>query len=108
MKGPTGNSRRDQDHEISALSSLASQSAQKLRSHWITTVEQLIASAATAQGRKGLESLLGGSAEAVESLLNEARELLGRERYETLTQAKPGGPMGARFDDPAFKPGDSK
>jgi hypothetical protein len=108
MTGTTDTRKREQAHEIASLRSLAIASAQSLRSRWITTVEQLVASAATAQGRKGLESLLGESPDAIDKLLNEARVLLGCERYEILMHAKQGGALGARFDDPAFNPGGSK
>ena len=103
MTEPNVANGREKEHELSALGSLASGSAQTLRSHWITTVEQLVATAATEQGRKGLESLLGGARASVDVLLRESRELLGTQRYEVLMQGRPGGPLGARFDDPAFK-----
>lgn len=97
----TGN--QEQCHEIACLRSLSFESAKTLRSHWITSVEQFVATAATNQGRKGLEMLLGGGRDIVDTLLQESRELLGSEHYKALTQARPGGPLGAQFDDTACK-----
>lgn len=91
---------RKLDHEIGCLRSLTPSLAQALQSHWIVSVEQFVAAAATAQGRKGLESLLGGGASIVDGLLRQSLELLGRTRYEALIQAKAGGPLGAKFNDP--------
>ena len=104
MTGPNEASRQEKEHELSALHSLASASAQKLRSHWINTVEQFVAAGATEQGREGLKTLLTETQVSVQVLLQEAREVLGAHQCDALLQAKPGGALGARFDDPKGGP----
>lgn len=104
MIGPNRASRPEKEHELSALRSLSSGSAQMLRSHWINTVEQFVSAGATEEGREGLKKLLVDTQVPFDALLQEAREILGAQQYETLMQAKPGGPLGARFDDPKGGP----
>mgnify|MGYP000641175282 CR=1 FL=1 len=91
---------RSERHDILLLKSLPPSLAQKLRAHWIDTVEQFVALCGTEQGREGLKTLLTETQVPIEVLLGEAREILGDGDYETLMLAKPGGPLGALFNDP--------
>ncbi len=100
MIGPSEASKRDKEHELSALGSLSPRSAHELRSRWINTVEQFVSASATEQARESLKNLLADTQVPVDVLLQEARQILGAEHYNALMQAKPGGPLGARFDDP--------
>ncbi|MEW6078711.1 MAG: hypothetical protein AB1724_12920 [Thermodesulfobacteriota bacterium] len=102
MTGPNEECTQEQGHDIACLESLESHSAQALRSYWITSVEQFVASAATDQGRRGLNKLLAGNPASLDELLQESQKILGSQRYEALIQARPGGPLGARFDETQF------
>ena len=100
MSGSSEANRQKTEHELSALRSLSPGSVHELRSRWINTVEQFVSAGATEQGREGLKNLLTDTQVTIDALLQEAREIIGAEQYDALTQAKPGGPLGARFDDP--------
>jgi len=61
----------------------------KLQGNWITTVEQVVAQAATPEGRKGLAGLLGLDEGALAALLSEARALLGPDAVRRLEAPHP-------------------
>jgi hypothetical protein len=92
------------NHGLSLLPSMTSDATAVLAAHWITSVEQFVAAAAPPSGRAGLNHLLTGGSIAVDALLRECRDVLGTERFDSLMQARPGGSLGARFDDPARPP----
>lgn len=104
MTGPNEANGQGKIHELSALGLLTPDNAQKLRSHWINTVEQFVSAAATEQGCEGLNNLLADTDVTADALLQEARAILGELHFMALMQAKPGGPLGARFDDPSYNP----
>jgi hypothetical protein len=87
------------EHPIEEMSSLAPEQVRVLRSRWLVTIEAFVAAAATSEGRVGLCQALGAGENDLDNLLHDARRLLGDDRYRALMQSKPGGPMGALWDE---------
>lgn len=61
---------------LERIEDLPEETCQKLKARWITTIEQLVAQAATPEGKTHLATLLAADAAAVEGLLARARALL--------------------------------
>lgn len=93
-------SKEQSGYALGALRSLTPLAVEQLQAHWICTVEQLVAAAATEQGRSGLGTLVQADATGVEAILKEARMLLGEAKFAALSVAGSGGKLGARFDAP--------
>jgi hypothetical protein len=86
---------REKFHPIEELQSFSSSQRTALRAHWITTVEGLVAAAATEVGRRGLCELLSISRPTLDETLLVARDVIGSVRYDGLRKETPGGPLGA-------------
>ena len=61
---------------LERIDDLPEETCQKLKARWITTVEQLVAQAATPEGKSHLAALLAADAAGIEGLLARARALL--------------------------------
>jgi hypothetical protein len=70
-----------------------------LKSRWITTIDEFVAVTATDEGAKGICNALGIEQKTLEILLQEARNLVGNDRYIKLCESKPGGHLGLLLDD---------
>jgi hypothetical protein len=81
------------------LGMLSASQVESLRKRWIKSVEALAGVAASDSGREGLAVLLEMTKEQIAALLQKASEVLGPQRYQEITAARPGGPTGALFTD---------
>lgn len=87
-------------HEIASMHSMTSAFVCTLHTHWINTIEQLVALASTEEGRKGLSVILEVGETQIDEILQESMKILGSTLYEKLINAqhiKTGGALGARF-----------
>jgi len=105
MAGDTDKQSRRDGHPVAEISRFTPCQLQALKSRWLTTIEALVAAAATDEGRTGLCEALGVEPEAIDELLLEAKGVLGEARYRGLSTPAPGGPTGALWDENS-KPGD--
>ncbi len=85
------------------LATLSRRHHQSLNTHWITTLDALVAASATEEGRQGLCRLLDMDSDTLSNVLAEARDLMGEQRYTELKTPVPGRPTGLLLDD-AEKP----
>lgn len=84
---------------IRTMQGFTTQQCEALNARWITTVDAFVAAAATETGRRGLCEVLGMDSGALDALLGNARDLLGKERYARLSVPVPGGPLGALLEE---------
>ena len=92
-------------HSIDQMASLTIRQRQVLKLRWITTVEAMVAAAATPEARAGLVQVLGGDSTSLDQLLGQARTMLGEDRYRELLAPCAGGATGALWEDPDRHPG---
>lgn len=88
---------------LERLDGLTDHHCQALNSHWINTLDALVAASATEEGRQGLCRLLDMNSAAFDNVLEQAHSLLGEQRYTELKTPVPGRPTGLLLDD-AEKP----
>lgn len=74
---------------LERIEDLPDAARQKLKARWITSVEQLVAQAATPQGKAHLAALLDADAAAVKGLLARAKALLRPDLVAQLEQETP-------------------
>ncbi len=84
---------------LGRMPSLSLAHLEVLKSRWIRTIDAFVAAAAIEDGREGLCKALGVEPKALDNLLQEARDVLGEERYLELTTPRPGGPTGALWEE---------
>ncbi|MBP8132368.1 MAG: hypothetical protein KA184_22550 [Candidatus Hydrogenedentes bacterium] len=96
-------------HLLSAACGIPPAALAALSAQWIESAEQVLAIAATAEGRAGLCRLLGMAEEPLAALLAQLRDMVGPEAAARLETPAPGGPLGARRPDEDVPPkgGDS-
>ena len=83
-------------HDVASLGpALTAEQVRLLRERWITTVEEMVSAAATPDAAAGLAQLLGLEEGGLAAVLDSARRMLGEERFQNLSQRRPGGYMGA-------------
>lgn len=88
------------EHRLADISGFPREMIAPLASRWIETGEQLLAVAASADGKEGLSELLGVAEPELLSTLNTVRHSLGSERVATIeSSAQRGGALGVRFSD---------
>ena len=106
MAGDADTQGRSNALPLGGLARLSPCQLQALKSYWITTVDSLVAAAATREGRAGLCSALDIESVALDAVLQDARNALGEKRYRELLTPRPGGPTGALLDDDQQQPTD--
>jgi|GEM_PF-2133828 len=84
---------------LSSLAELTHSQVLTLKSHWITSIDALVAAAATEGGRRGICQALNIDTGRLAGILRGACDRLGDRRYRELSDAQPGGPTGARWND---------
>jgi hypothetical protein len=82
------------DRPLTALPGIDPTAVAALKLHWIETAEQVLATAATAEGRAGLKALLSFDDASLEALLATLTAAVGPEVAKRLQQAVPGGARG--------------
>ncbi len=85
-------------HPLEGMRRLTPSQLQALEYRWLTTIDSFVAAASTDEGRAGLCIALDVEPEALDALLQDARDSLGEERYRELSAARPGGPTGALWN----------
>lgn len=85
-------------HPLEGMHRLTLCQLQALEYRWLTTIDSFVAAASTEDGRAGLCRALDVEPEALDVLLQDARDSLGEERYRELSTARAGGPTGALWD----------
>ena len=98
-QGNKDNRNRICPHPVEGLCNLTPCQLKALENRWMTTIESFVAAASTEEGRAGLCRALDVGSEALDVLLQDARDSLGEERYLELSAAKSGGPTGALWDE---------
>jgi hypothetical protein len=83
------------EHPLESLSVLTPTQVQSLKARWIGTVEAVVSAVATPSARAGMAEALGVSARGMDGILDQARALLGEERFQKLSGQVRGGPLGA-------------
>ena len=86
-------------HPLDQLEGLSAEAVASLRGRWIETAEQLVALAASEDGRAGLKELLDLDDDALGELVARAKALVGSEGTARLSQATPGGTLGVVLTD---------
>ncbi|MCK5861566.1 MAG: hypothetical protein KAH38_03710 [Candidatus Hydrogenedentes bacterium] len=104
MKNSSEENCCNKDIAIQNLKGLSDEQYQVLLSRWINTVDSFVGAVALDAGRSGLCEMLEIDAAAMESLLSEAHELLGEVRYNILSTATSGGPLGVLLEEEKKQP----
>jgi hypothetical protein len=81
-------------HPLAAVPGLLSAALAALTSRWISTAEEVLALAASAQGREGLRKLLGFDDPQLDALLDVLAREVGSEAAARLSAGVPGGQLG--------------
>lgn len=105
MTGNHDNKDKAEINPITGITRLTRNQLEILKSHWIITIDEFVAVLATEQGRISISRALDLGQEEIELILNDARDIVGEDRYEELMDARPGGPTGALINDDKSKPG---
>ena len=82
-------------HALASLQLMTAEAGALLEQRWITSVEELIALAASDEGRAGLLSLLKLDEDGLGALLTEAERTVGPAVAARLRDRAPGGATGA-------------
>jgi hypothetical protein len=86
-------------HALVELSNLTDSQRQTLEKMWINSVEGLVGAAASAAGREGLTRVLEMTDSQMAELLQRASQVVGPQRFQDVSAARPGGPTGVLFTD---------
>ncbi len=103
QQGNNDNRHRICPHPIEGMYRLTPCQLKAFEDQWMTTIESFVAAASTEEGRAGLCRALDVGFGALDSLLQDARDSLGEERYLELSTARPGGQTGALRDDKSVR-----
>lgn len=85
---------------FAAIPSLTEHDRDVLARLWFTSVDELVAACATPEGALSVAETLDLDAEAFQSLMDEARAVLGEARFDALLEPAPEHPFGYRLDEP--------
>lgn len=88
------------EHPLSDLNVLPEPALAALRGRWIETAEQLLALAATPEGRAGAERILGLDARAFDAVLARLAKVVGPALQSDLARPAPGGKLGLILPEP--------
>jgi len=89
----------DDAHALEGVPDLPPAWIGALKGRWITTAEQVLATAASTEGRRGLEEALGLGADGMHQLLDRLAQVVGEAKAAQLLQPSAGGALGAMLTD---------
>jgi hypothetical protein len=87
---------------------LTAEQVDRLREHWIETIEQFLSAAATDEGRAGMCRLLDLTELEFANCARRLAEGLPSDIVEGLKSTRPGGELGANLPQQAADRGDSE
>ena len=83
-----------QTHSLAELTRLSPESVQLLKARWVDTVEGFVGMTASGDGKEASQRLLGIDRGQLDSVLEEAEAILGKEAFVKYSTPTPGGPTG--------------
>ena len=102
MKNPQDNSKpagENQHKLVESTGIFTSKQIKLLQDHWIETVEQVLSTASTDEGKEGLAKLLEVDKGTLEGILDNLSRTLPLETLEEVSKSEPERPRGVIFPE---------